>query len=1053
MLQVGAGLSQSYRGFSLGPQEGLAGKVWANDDPLVVQNYQEWSGRLPSLDPSWKQSAAAVPLHSGSQVIGVLGVATTDSERQITPIELSALQRFAQLASLAIDNVRLYQSAQWELRQHKQTQEHLAATLRSIGDGVIVTTLEGTIQLMNGMAEHLTGWSQGQAMGQPLSQVLPLVDTTSHAPITSPVEEVIRTQRLVSLRSQSLLRDTNGQERFIAASAAPITSAESINGVVITFRDITQHKLTELSLRQSEARNRAILDALPDLVFRLDRQGRNLDCKGDPEDLVVPLESLMGRLISDLLPPDVAASWMGAIHHTLHTQQMHLFEYALVIRNEERIFEARLIPISLDEVIAIVRNITTLKIQQQQMLYQAERERLLSAISLRIRESLDLEDILHTTVAEVRQFVQADRALIYRFQQPHSGRVIAESVGAGWPSLLGQDIQHEWFAQREHLYRRDSVRHMADVSTQDLPEQLQQHFRQYQVQSVLSLPLFQGDHLWGLLVVHHCQGSRPWTESTIAPLRHLGNQVEIAIQQAHLHQQLQLSNDHLERQVRMRTAQLNKQIQALQLQEQVLGTVQNAILVIHKLGHITYWNRFASTLYGISADAAIGELITDVVPFHPLQAEEILASLQQGQPWSGELSLHLANQKPRVLLIHHTPIHSGTGELMGAISISTDITLRQEFETALRESEARLRTLSETTTAAIFVGQHGHFLDVNPALTQLTGYSRRELLGMSFWHLGDAKYQEAMKEWIQTSDSTSRQEFLIRTHQGEEKWIECTLGAIPYKGNRCYLGTAVDIHHRKQIELQMQQQMQELQQLNLLKDDFLSTVSHELRTPMSNMKLSIHMLTQMMKFPYHESQSTDAVWQERVNRYLNILQDECRREIDLINDLLDLQHLEQGSRSTPYEPIILREVFPTILAPFYSRAQERQQHLHLHIHPQVPEIFWWDRDALVRIFSELLNNACKYAPPQADITLNVHTHGSEIGFSVHNTGSEVPLSEQTKIFDKFYRILANDRWKQGGTGLGLALVKKLVEQHHGRIELESHSQQTAFHIHLPLTTE
>ncbi|MEN9269594.1 MAG: PAS domain S-box protein [Thermostichales cyanobacterium HHBFW_bins_127] len=1045
VLQVGVGLSAQHQGLRLRRGQGLAGKVWESGQPLMVPNYATWEGRAITQEPSWKQAAAAVPLLTqdapGSRVIGVLGIAHRDPDRLVSERDQEVLQHFAQLTSLALDHHALYESVQRELRQHRQTQEHLAAILHSIGDGVMVTDSSGRIQLMNRMAEVLTDWQQSQARGHPWQEVLPLIQQPD------PVQTVLRSHRPVTC--QSLLRDPQGQERYLAASAAPILIDGEMTGVVITFRDITQHKLTELSLRQSESRNRAILDALPDLVFRLDREGHYLFCKGDPDDLVLPVEEVLGKTLSQVLDPENAASWLEQIHITLDQQQMQIHEYPLVIRGEERWYEARLIPISAKEVIAIVRNIT----QQRRQLHHAEQQRLLSAIALRIRESLDLQAILQTTVAEVRRFGQADRVVIHRFSGD-SATVIAESVSPPWSSLLGQEVRHEWFTQRHHIYRRDQPRLITDIDAQSLPPQLRQYLQQSQVQAILTLPLFQGEHLWGLLVLHRCQGSRGWSPEIIQALQHLANQVEIAIQQADLHQQLQRSNDQLERQVRVRTAQLNKQIQALQLQDQILSTVQNAVISIHLAGHITYWNRFAETLYGVSAEAALGELITDIIPFSEEQSQQMMSALRQGQPWSGELTLRSSLEGNKVLLIQHTPTFGSRGELLGAISISMDITRRQEAELALRDSEIRLRTLSETTTAAIFVIRYGHFLDVNPALSHLTGYSRAELLGMSFWHLGHPDCQAEMQAWVEEASPLQvRREFQILTQQGESKWIECTLGKIPYRGFLCDLGTAVDITHRKQLELQMQQQMQELQQLNLLKDDFLSTVSHELRTPMSNMKMSIHMLKKMILEAEKQGLAQNQAWLQRVNRYLHILQDECLREIDLINDLLDLQRLEQTVEPLPTEAIDLQETLAAIMAPFYSRIQERQQSLHLHLSPDLPTYFQGHRSSFIRIFSELINNACKYAPPQASITLSAESDDQYLHVRVSNTGSEIPPEEQERIFEKFYRVVGNDRWKQGGTGLGLALVKKMVEQHQGTISLESRNQQTTFHIHLPLHRE
>lgn len=237
-----------------------------------------------------------------------------------------------------------------------------------------------------------------------------------------------------------------------------------------------------------------------------------------------------------------------------------------------------------------------------------------------------------------------------------------------------------------------------------------------------------------------------------------------------------------------------------------------------------------------------------------------------------------------------------------------------------------------------------------------------------------------------------------------------------------------------------QTQVEELEKINQLKDDFLSTVSHELRTPVSNMKMAIHMLRNVSS-------------PERQQRYLDILQAECVREIELINDLLDLQRLEAASYRIVPEPINLQPFLAQVVEPFYDRSRHRQQTLYCCIDPKASAILS-DRPTLERILAELLNNACKYTPPNGEIRLEVlFTYGDldshQLAFRVSNQ-AEIPPAELPRIFEKFYRVPATDRWQQGGTGLGLALVQRLTAQLSGKISVTSQSGWTTFVVELPL---
>ncbi|WP_395649084.1 CBS domain-containing protein [Planktothrix agardhii] len=267
----------------------------------------------------------------------------------------------------------------------------------------------------------------------------------------------------------------------------------------------------------------------------------------------------------------------------------------------------------------------------------------------------------------------------------------------------------------------------------------------------------------------------------------------------------------------------------------------------------------------------------------------------------------------------------------------------------------------------------------------------------------------------------------------------------------------------KQVE-ERTSKVEELQQLNILKDDFLSTVSHELRTPLANMKMAIYMLK-------------IAPNSERSPKYLEILESECMRETNLINDLLDLQRLESSAAPIPIDSLDLLEWLPNIITPFYSRTQERNQVLNVQYYPDLQSIRT-NPNSLERILAELLNNACKYTPNGGEIFLGIHYRSLSNWLELIPTATnkrkkkkpdislpspsisdplqivirnpaEIPEQELPRIFEKFYRIPNADPWKQGGTGLGLALVQKLVAQLNGTIQVESNQNLTTFTIEFP----
>ncbi|HEY9656777.1 MAG TPA: HAMP domain-containing sensor histidine kinase, partial [Crinalium sp.] len=287
----------------------------------------------------------------------------------------------------------------------------------------------------------------------------------------------------------------------------------------------------------------------------------------------------------------------------------------------------------------------------------------------------------------------------------------------------------------------------------------------------------------------------------------------------------------------------------------------------------------------------------------------------------------------------------------------------------------------------------------------------------------------------------------VRECQQGDRWFELQLEPLVYQlqstsSDRApdgFLVVLEDITPRKQVEATLHQQVAELQQVGQLKDDFLSPVSHELRSPMTNIKMAIEMLK--------ISRSKDAT-----DRYLQILQNECARETDLINDLLDLQRLEAGAQTYTPEAIDLSNWLPPILQSFSQRAETQQQSLQMDLPPQLPALIS-DQPSLERIVVELVNNACKYTPPDGAIKVSVNLTAQYFELSVDSSGAEIPAAELPRIFEKFYRVPQADPWKRGGTGLGLALVSKLVDCLGGKISVNSGSGHTTFTVQLPTADE
>lgn len=234
-------------------------------------------------------------------------------------------------------------------------------------------------------------------------------------------------------------------------------------------------------------------------------------------------------------------------------------------------------------------------------------------------------------------------------------------------------------------------------------------------------------------------------------------------------------------------------------------------------------------------------------------------------------------------------------------------------------------------------------------------------------------------------------------------------------------------------------QLREQERLNQLQEDFFSIFSHELRTPLANLRMALHM-------------TRWASTEEARQKYFEVALLECETEIELITDLVNLRKLESDTYELAIAPLNLRLWLPSLVDLFQVQAESHQQELIFdHSDPELAQLgtIYSDRFCLERILRELLTNAIKYTSPGGQIQVEVSSELERVQIRVGNS-AEIPVEELPRLFDKFYRVPDGDRWNRGGTGLGLALVKRMVLRLRGQIWVRSEEGWTWFVLGLPV---
>ncbi|MFS8779216.1 PAS domain S-box protein [Synechococcus sp. W55.1] len=752
----------------------------------------------------------------------------------------------------------------------------------------------------------------------------------------------------------------DGRLRWLRTSCRPILNEQQeVIRIVGITEDITEQKEAELALQESEAQLRAILDGIPFSIFLKDLEGRYLHAnRFYLQQRGCELEELIGKLDDELFTPEEALEFREQDQRAL--QPPYPISYERIFFRDGKQLSQWVTKFALRDrqgdpyaVCGIAVDITPLKQAQDLLLQEAERERLLGALLRRIRQVLDLQALLETTVAEVREFLQVDRVMIYRLQENRGGIVAAESVLDPWPSHLGRYVWDEYFHMDScyRKYQEGFVQAVENVATANLNPCYRELLESFQAQANLVIPIRLGEALWGLLVAQHCQSSRPWQEWEIRLLRELTDQLAIALQQAQLYEQVKALNQTLEERVQQRTADLERALQFEALLKRITDRVRDSLdeaeilnTALRELGENLNVDGCDIGLY--NADLTLSTISYEYCP-------RCDSALNAATPMVGGLYDDLYRQLTR--------------------------------------------------------GQPCLFCVISPDPPR----PAKDHCVVVACPLSD-KDQVLGDLWL----------FRCSGHPFDEQ----ELALVQQVANQCAIGL-----RQARLFQAAQEQVQALERLNRLKDDFISTVSHELRTPLTSLKMALKMLQ-------------IASSGEKQAQYLSIAERECQREIELINDLLDWQRMKAGAYALNLQTLTWETLLGDLLLAIGERAHAKGQSFQASV--PLESSITTDPLLLGRILRELLHNAVKYTPPQGSIRLQIETENRQSHIQVSNS-QEIPSEELTRIFERFYRIPKSDPWKEGGTGLGLALVKQMVDQLRGSIEVSSAAGWTTFTLHLP----
>jgi PAS domain S-box-containing protein len=504
---------------------------------------------------------------------------------------------------------------------------------------------------------------------------------------------------------------------------------------------------------------------------------------------------------------------------------------------------------------------------------------------------------------------------------------------------------------------------------------------------------------------------------------------------------------------------------ALRLSEEkyrgLMESLDSVIATVDAEGRFLYMNDVAAAQLGATPRELIGKTMHELFP-EPVaarQLEHVRVAIRADQPMVYENQSSIRGQ-PRWYRTSIQPIHDEHGRVAYALINSTDIHELKRAEQDLRELNRTLEERVRERTAEVQdlydnapTGYHsldadGRFIQINQTELDQLGYTRAEVIGRPFTDFvtaaGKAKFEAGYGGFTQRGLAHDVEFEMVRK-DGTTFCAVVSARAV-YDAAGAFVmsrSTVFDITARKRAEDALRLANVEMERAVRLKDEFLANMSHELRTPLTGILALGENLQEQIYGPLNERQLKTLRYIENSGRHL----------LALINDLLDLSKIEAGRFELELEPLVVEDVCQASL--LFVREMAHKKNIGLaYVNGHGRAAMVADARRLKQMLVNLLSNAVKFTPEGGHVSLQVtlEPQARQIVFAVEDSGIGIPAGDMSKLFQPFTQLDSTLARQYEGTGLGLALVKRLAGQHGGTVEVTSAGvpgQGSCFRILLP----
>jgi PAS domain S-box-containing protein len=471
----------------------------------------------------------------------------------------------------------------------------------------------------------------------------------------------------------------------------------------------------------------------------------------------------------------------------------------------------------------------------------------------------------------------------------------------------------------------------------------------------------------------------------------------------------------------------------------IVASSEDAIISKTMAGTILSWNAGAERLFGYSAAEAVGQPITMLIP--PERHDEELAILRRlgaGERIEHFETVRVTKDGRRLdISLSVSPVRDGEGRIVAASKVARDVSQRKQAEEALRAAREQLEVVTDNMAAAVArCSRDLRFLWVSRGCAAWLDRPAEDVVGRSIPDVLGAAAYETIRPHIERVLAGERVTFTARVPYASlgPRWVNAVY--VPTRDRfgmtDGWVAVITDITAHRELE-------EALREADRRKDEFLAILAHELRNPLAPIRNSLHVLCLAIR----DDPATRGVG-EIIERQVNHM-------VRLVDDLLEVSRITRGKIELRKERVEVADVVRNAVETSRPLIEEARHELTVTV-PPGPLPLEGDPVRLAQVFANLLNNAAKYTEEGGRIWLTVRREGGEVVILVRDNGTGMPAEMLPRIFELFTQVDRSADRARGGLGIGLTLVKSLVEMHGGRVEARSDGpgRGCEFVVRLPL---